>query len=149
MPDGNDFLCVREDGTLARAAWLDPYGQKKLLDIPNDTRRVAADSQFESVVVQTPVAVLGAKLDGEDKRLFAMLSQSFDTTALAVHPTKKLYAMGIRSGTVLVKEDGMVVTIFGSPQPVDRVAFDPTGNYLAVLSAQTIEVWSIHEWMVK
>lgn len=143
MPDGEKFLCVRDDGMLVHVPWNDPYRQSDLLVIPNGTKQVMTDARFSSAVVQTTVMMLQTGIEEKDFHL--MMSPVFDVRSMAVHPTKKIYALGIQSGTVLVDEKGRVAAIFGSPQPAERVAFDPSGKHLAVLSAQTVEVWRVPE----
>ena len=142
MPGGDDVLSVNGQGSLIVAPWMNPYLEVPIVDVPLETKRLRLTADHQKMVLTTTLRTLCVNI-AED-RVLKDFTPLMDVSAIAVHPNKNLYALGIQSGVLLVDENGTVMNLYGSSSGgVQALAFIGNGERLAVLTEHLLEIWRI------
>ncbi|MBO4351092.1 MAG: tetratricopeptide repeat protein [Proteobacteria bacterium] len=142
MSGGDDVLSVNGHGQLIIAPWLNPYLEIPIVEVPLETKRLRLTSDHKKMALTTTLKTLLVGI--EEDRILKAFTPLMDVSAIAVHPNKNLYALGIQSGVLLVDETGNVKNLYGSSSGgVQAVAFIGNGDRLAVLTEHLLEIWHI------
>ncbi len=136
-----DIIGVGVDGGLTMSPWENPYMLIPLLEIPPETRRLRISYDHQTMVLTTALKTLF--VDISHQSIENILPAEFDVEAVAAHPDKKIFALGIHRGVLLVNEKGGIVRMLGTNEPVQALSFNSSGKKLAVLSGQSLEIWDI------
>lgn len=145
MPGGDEIVTVTPDNRLAIAPWQEFEMQTPIDAIPGDARRATVMIGHERIAY--------SRLDRMDLnrtgtgQTVASLPMQFDIERVVSHPSQKMFALGIQSGSLLLDENGSILALVGSPEhaQVSLVSFDPHGKWLASLSGTTLEIRRMYE----
>lgn len=150
MPNSRDILTLTLSGFLAIAPWDNFTMQTPILQMPDDARRAAISPDHAFAVVSRAQNTEFVSL--LEQKISASLPLQFDINQIAIHPQKKLFAIAIQSGTLIMSADGVILTMVASlgRLPAEKVSFDPSGKNIAILSGQTMEIYDLdsllHPW---
>ena len=142
-----DMVSFTADHWLTMSPWLNPYMQIPLIKLPHEARTAAIAYNHRSLFLDDEHEI--GIYSVETGEIIKSLSKSFYLSSADAHPQKPLFALGIRSGTLLVDSKGNFQALLGSPEleGVSAVAFSPDGRWLATVSGTTVEVWDVEKSM--
>lgn len=145
---GKTILAMTPNGLLTSSPWSNPYAEAPLLSVPSNISRlrVSADNKISILTTATKTEFF----DNDKQEVQKTFPRLFYATAIATHPQKNMFALGIQSGAVLVDDTGTLIDFFATAGQVVSLAFAPSGRYLMTFSEQTAEIWrlqpeNIHE----
>ncbi len=142
MSGGEDILSVSGRGQLIVAPWINPYLEIPIVEVPLETKRLRLTPDHKKMALTTTLKTLIVGI--EEDRILKDFTPLMDVGAIAVHPNKNLYALGIQSGVLLVDEAGNVKNLYGSSSgAVQALAFVGNGERLAVLTEHLLEIWRV------
>lgn len=140
-PSGTDILAMTPNALLTISPWHNPYAEAPLMSVPSNISRLKVSADRQTAVLTT--ATKTELFDLNTQETVKTFPRSFYAYAIAAHPQKNLFALGMESGAVLVDESGKLTEFFATPGQVVTLAFAPSGRYLMTLSEHTAEIWRI------
>ncbi len=139
--NGEDLVGVTVDGKVTMSPWEDPWLLAGISEVSLNTKKIRISSDHTAMIVMTTISTFVINI--VEDRIERKFSQSFKVSSIAVHPSKKVFALGTQKGTILVNEKGEITAMYGADAAVDSLVFDATGNRLAALSGNQLEIWDV------